>query len=150
LNVTSTSNRRRSFTTHSPTWGKNWSARQVIKRATRGFAMISQTCNASGNKLQRQVDRAFGSGLLRSRSQISTLEFAASRVFFPMNTVFMLFQAKTAGLPLSLLLRNLPSPMLPARPPFTGALKTHTVTPLSGTHGTSLSAFRSTPARELQ
>src|SRR5579871_6560017 len=53
-NVTSTSNRFRIFTTHSPTLGKNWSARQVIKRAIRGFAMVSQTSNAIGNQREGQ------------------------------------------------------------------------------------------------
>src|SRR5437879_2009559 len=37
LNVTSTPRRRRTFTAHAPTWGKNWSPIQVMKNATRSF-----------------------------------------------------------------------------------------------------------------
>src|SRR3989454_5805420 len=42
LKVTSTPSRRKTSTAHSPTVGKNWSARQVMKSATRGgFAAIT-------------------------------------------------------------------------------------------------------------
>ena len=41
-NVTSTPSCRKTSTAHSPTRGKNWSPRQVMKSATRGFGLFMQ------------------------------------------------------------------------------------------------------------
>jgi hypothetical protein len=72
----------------------------------------------------------------RHRRSCPTLKFVASRIFLPVNSALMFLQAKAANFPLALLLGYLPSPMLPARPPFAKTVQTHAVTPLSRAHGT--------------